>query len=248
MKKSLWVICVLLVVILAGLMFTEQKTKNEKTTQIESVNQNSAYYEEELSDLKAELEEKRAALEVVDEIGSVCIAAKVSSADELATLNSWFEEYNYPLTVIIDASSASTISPILSSIKTNSIMYCGSSYDWVENTEDADSILSRNNLSQCGIAYFDYAASYSQIAAAEEAGMRGYSNPITSSEDFDTQMKDGEISSIDHLLLTNSANVSDVAQIAANERKIFILAIDMANLNKSFSENSARQALETIDS
>ncbi|MCD8048495.1 MAG: hypothetical protein LUG52_02640 [Clostridia bacterium] len=256
MRKSLWlvwIICALLLVLLAVLMFTEQKSKNEKTTQIESVNRNSALYENRLAALEAELEEKRAALESFEENGFVCVAAKVSSASELDTVSSWLDEYDYPLTVIIDTDlSSSSISPILSEMRSldiQSVMYCGSTYDWAENTEDTDLLLSRSNLSQCGIAYFDYAASYSQISAAQSTGMRGYSSPFTSADDFNTDMNDDDISSIGHVLISSdtSSEIDDIAATAAEECKIFILAIDMTELDTSFTANSAKQALKTID-
>lgn len=247
-KKISLAVSVILVIIMAVFFVKQDQKVKERAEKTEQLNRKVGDYESQINDIETDLNTRKAALkEVQDANGSICVAAKVRTIDELMQVAAWIEQYNYSLAVVLDIDlDGAQMESILNEIalhKNWCVMLTGNTGDWVERANIVRQNIAAREISETGVAYFGVPATEEQKVALQNGGWIAYSESIENAQEIRTVISDEEVSQISHVVLTEQNSLGTVAKSAMSKSKPFILSIEMENFNISFNAESVTRIL-----
>ncbi len=247
-KKISLAVSAILIVIMAVFFVKQEQEQKERAERAEKLNQKVGEYENQIHDIEADLNTRKAALqEGGDKSGSLCVSAKVRTLDELMQVSLWMEGYNYPLTVILDVDLDETQKDmILGEVvlhKNWSVVLTGNTEDWPQRASAVRENLVARGIADTAVAYFNEQATDEQKEWLQSSGWNAYSDSIGNAEEVNTLLSDDELPQISHVALTEQNTLGTVAKSAMSKSVPFILVIEMENMNITFTPETVTRIL-----
>lgn len=245
------VICVLLVILVAGgVLFVlvdadrqEAKRREELVMQYES---EKRVYDQKINDLnkqiKVKKEELLAGLPLTK--GVLCIGVKASSVGELQQGLSILEPFHFPVTVILDAGlPQEIIRDILDEIREREdicVIPCGDETAMLRLMETEGDIV-------YPLAYMSGRITEEEKASLASSGFVGFSEDIGyTSTSVKTVVYSDDICALPHIPLGEDNALNAAATDAAGRVRGLFLTVEMENMNKAFTMETATRILGKI--